>query len=78
MTLSVGAVSTIVGTMAAMGLARLRRTVAAGAMTALAVPVMVPPLMLGITFLSYYTNWLDMRLGLHRSFSAISFSPSRS
>jgi spermidine/putrescine transport system permease protein len=64
-TLSVGAVSTIVGTMAAMGLARMRRTVAAGTMSALAVPVMVPPLMLGIMFLSYYTTWLDMRLGLH-------------
>ena len=64
-TLSVGVVSTIVGTMAAMGLARLRRNFAASAITALAVPVMVPPLMLGIMFLSYYTTWLDMRLGLH-------------
>lgn len=64
-TLAVGAVSTVVGTMAAMGLARLRRPVASTAMTILALPVMVPPLMLGILLLSYYTTWLDLRLGLH-------------
>jgi spermidine/putrescine transport system permease protein len=64
-TVSVGTMSTVVGTMTAMGLARLRRTASSTVMAAMALPVMVPPLMLGIMFLSYYSTWLDLRLGLH-------------
>jgi len=62
---TVGVASTVIGTMTAMGLVRLRASVASAVMAALTVPVMVPPLMLGILFLSYYTQWLGLRLGLH-------------
>jgi len=61
---TVGMTATVVGTMAAMGLARLRVSISAGIMTALTVPLMVPPLMLGVMLLSYYTQWLGLRLGL--------------
>ena len=62
---AVGLASTVVGTMTAMGLVRLPAAIASATMAALTLPVMVPPLMLGIMFLSYYTTWLDLRLGLH-------------
>jgi len=62
---TVGIVSTVIGTMTAMGLARLRSGFASTLMSILTVPFMVPPLMLGIVFLSYYTGWFDMPLGLH-------------
>jgi spermidine/putrescine transport system permease protein len=64
-TATVGIASTVIGTMTAMGLARLRPGLASIIMSALTVPFMVPPLMLGIVFLSYYTTWLDMDLGIH-------------
>jgi spermidine/putrescine transport system permease protein len=63
-TATVGVVSTLIGTMAAIGLARLRSRVASPIMWGLTVPFMVPPLMLGIMFLSYYTIWFELRLGL--------------
>jgi spermidine/putrescine transport system permease protein len=62
---SVGFVSTVVGTMTAMGLARMRANISFLVMSVLTVPIMVPPLMLGIVFLSYYTTWLEIRLSLH-------------
>ncbi len=61
---SVGVISTIVGTMTAMALARMRTRVSASLISLVTVPIMVPPLMLGIMFLSYYTTWLGVRLGL--------------
>ena len=64
-TATVGVVSTVIGTMTAMALSRMRAAVSSVIMSALTVPIMVPPLMLGIMLLSYYTQWLDMRLGLH-------------
>ena len=62
---SVGVVSTVVGTMTAMGLARMRPKFSSAVMAVLTVPIMVPPLMLGIVFLSYYTTWWGIRLDLH-------------
>ena len=62
---TVGVVSTAIGTMTAMALARAKSKYALGYMALLTVPVMVPPLMLGVLLLTYYTSWLDIRLGLH-------------
>jgi len=63
--ISVGLISTVVGTLTGLTLSRLRPRVAGGIMMALSLPIMVPPLMLGVMFLSYYAVWLDLRLGLH-------------
>ena len=62
---TVGIVSTAIGTMTAMALARGSSRYAHGFMVLLTLPVMVPPLMLGVLLLTYYTSWLDVRLGLH-------------
>ncbi len=64
-TVSVGIASTVVGTLSALYLVRRSVTVSSVLITWITVPVMVPPLMLGIVLLSFYTSWLDMRLGLH-------------
>ena len=64
-TVSVGVVSTVVGTLSAMSLAQQRARVSSVLIAWATVPVMVPPLMLGIVLLTFYTSWLDMRLGLH-------------
>ena len=64
-TATVGVASTVIGTMTAMALSRMRSAVSSVVMSVLTVPIMVPPLMLGIMFLSYYSQWLDMHLGLH-------------
>ena len=62
---SVGLISTVVGTMTAMGLARMRSDVSLVVMMVLTIPIMVPPLMLGIVFLSYFTTGLKIGLSLH-------------
>jgi spermidine/putrescine transport system permease protein len=59
----VGIVSAIVGTMAAMGLARLPVARASAAMAALCLPLMLPPLVLGVALLSFYVG-IGMRLSL--------------
>lgn len=64
-TVSVGVVSTIVGTLSALTLAQQNVKVSSVLIAWVTVPVMVPPLMLGIVLLTFYTSWLDMRLGLH-------------
>lgn len=64
-TCAVGLCSTVVGTMAAMGLSQIRGRVSALIMAALTLPIMAPPLMLGVALLTYYTSWLDVKLGLH-------------
>ena len=64
-TVCVGVISTIVGTLSALFLARQNAKVSSFLITWITLPVMVPPLMLGIVLLSFYTSWLDMRLGLH-------------
>ena len=60
---TVGVVSTIIGTMAAMALARARPRAAGLSMAVLTLPVMVPPLMLGVALLTYFTS-VGMKLGL--------------
>jgi spermidine/putrescine transport system permease protein len=64
-TACVGITSTVVGTMAAMALARMRTSVSSALMAVLTVPIMVPPLMMAIMLLTYFTSWLHLRLGLH-------------
>lgn len=61
---AVGLASTVIGTMTAMGLKYLRVSLSSAIMSVLTLPIMVPPLMLGVMFLSYYRQWLDLRLGL--------------
>ena len=61
--LVVGAISAIVGTMAAMGLARLPVERANAAMAALCLPLMLPPLVLGVALLSFYVG-VGVRLSL--------------
>ena len=60
---TVGVVSAIIGTMAAMALARARPRAAGLSMAVLTLPVMVPPLMLGVALLTYFTS-VGMKLGL--------------
>lgn len=53
---TVGIVSTLLGTMAALGLARMRQKTASLNMGLLTLPVMMPPLVLGVALLTYYTQ----------------------
>src|SRR5262245_34109714 len=53
---TVGIVSAIVGTMAAMGLARLEPRQARVAAALLCLPLMLPPLVLGVALLSFYSK----------------------
>ena len=61
--LSVGAVSAIVGTMAAIGLIALPRKLASTYMNVLILPIMLPGLVLAVALLSFFVS-LGMRLGL--------------
>ena len=60
---AVGAISTLIGTMAAFGLCRLQRRVAGVALLLLTLPVMVPPLVLGVMSLTYFSG-IGIKLGL--------------
>jgi spermidine/putrescine transport system permease protein len=60
---SVGAVSTLVGTMAAMAMARMQPRISGPLMLCLSMPVMLPPLVLGVALLSFYAS-LKVPLGL--------------
>ncbi len=60
---TVGIVSTTVGTMAALALARMQPRVAGVLMLLLTLPVMLPPLVLGVALLTYYSN-VGIKLGL--------------
>ncbi|HZF33328.1 MAG TPA: ABC transporter permease subunit, partial [Candidatus Angelobacter sp.] len=53
---TVGVLSAIIGTMAAMGLARLEPRRARPAVAILCLPLMVPPLVLGVTLLTFYSR----------------------
>ena len=53
---TVGVLAAIVGTMAAMGLVRLDPRWARPAVAALCLPLMVPPLVLGVTLLTFYSK----------------------
>lgn len=59
----VGVVSTVVGTMAAAGLTRLPPRLAGVTMSALSIPVMLPPLVLAVALSNYYST-VGVRLGL--------------
>ncbi|HET7910641.1 MAG TPA: ABC transporter permease [Pseudolabrys sp.] len=61
--LTVGVVSAIVGTMAAIGLAALPRRRSALAMGILTLPLMLPPLVLAVALLSFFVA-LGLHLGL--------------
>jgi spermidine/putrescine transport system permease protein len=60
---SVGIISTVVGTMAAMAMARMQPRVSGPLMLCLSMPVMLPPLVLGVALLSFYAS-LRIPLGL--------------
>jgi len=59
----VAVVSAIVGTLAAMGLAAMPKRRASIIMALLTLPVMLPPLVLGVALLSFYVS-TNMKLGL--------------
>ena len=60
---TVGAVTTVVGTMCALGLTRLTPRLAGAAMSLLSIPVMLPPLVLAVALSSYYST-VGIKLGL--------------
>ena len=60
---SVGLVSTLSGTMGALALARMRPRVATPTMFAIAAPVMVPPLVVGLALMVFYVT-LGLRLSV--------------
>ena len=62
--LSVALVSSITGTMAAVGLSKLPTKTASLTLAIICIPIMLPPLVLGIALLSFYVS-LGMKLGLH-------------
>ena len=59
----VGLVSTVVGTMAAAALSRMRVRTATAVMSALTLPVMLPPLVLAIALANYY-SMIGLKFGL--------------
>lgn len=59
----VGVASTLIGTMAAMALARLPPRIASLTMAAITLPVMLPPLVLAIALANYYAT-LGIKFGL--------------
>ncbi len=63
-TLCVGALSTVVGMLAALGIVRLRVRAANAVMTALSLPVMMPPLVLSLALASVYSG-LGVHMGIH-------------
>lgn len=63
---AVGVVSSVVGTMAALGMTAMRGTAFSSiCLVVLTIPLMVPPLMLAVMQLTYFSQWLGLRLGLH-------------
>jgi len=60
---SVGAISTVIGTMAAFGLSRMKRGAAGIGLILFTLPVMVPPLVLGVMSLTYFSS-IGVKLGL--------------
>ena len=60
---SVGAISTVCGTMAALALVRMNPKVSMPTMFALAAPVMVPPLVVGLALMVFYVG-VGMKLSV--------------
>lgn len=67
--LTVGLASTVIGTLAAFGLTAQRHRLARLSTPLLVLPLLVPPLVLGIVFLSYFSA-LGFRLGLQTTIIA--------
>ena len=61
---TVGLVSAVLGTMGAIGFARLPPRRAGIAMGIICLPLMMPPLVLAVALLTFYVS-LDVKLGLH-------------
>ena len=62
--MSVAIVSSITGTMAAIGLSKISNKSASLILAIISIPILLPPLVLGITLLSFYVS-IGMKLGLH-------------
>jgi len=60
----VAASSVVIGTLAAIGLARMRQRWAHVMMTSLMAPMTLPALIIGVALLSYFVRFLDVPLGL--------------
>ena len=60
----VALVSTVVGTLAAMTLAKLRPRLSGALLVTLCMPVMMPPLVIGIALLVYFVRWVHVDLSL--------------
>jgi spermidine/putrescine transport system permease protein len=60
----VAALSVIIGTLAAIGLSRMRPRSAAIALSTLMAPMTLPALIIGIALLSYFVRFLDVPLGI--------------
>ena len=60
---TVGIISTLFGTMAAMVLARIRSRFSGTIMLLIMLPIMLPPLVLGVALLTYFST-MGVRLGL--------------
>jgi spermidine/putrescine transport system permease protein len=60
---AVGVTSTVVGTMAAMTLARIGRRTAQAVLHILGFPIMLPALIVGIALMSFFVRMLDVELG---------------
>jgi spermidine/putrescine transport system permease protein len=63
-TLCVGVLSTVVGTLAALGIVRLRERAANTLITAFSLPVMMPPLVLSLALATVYSG-LGVQMGIH-------------
>lgn len=63
-TLSVGAISTLTGTLAALGIARMRERAAGLALAILTLPVMLPPLVLALALATLYSS-MGIKFGIH-------------
>jgi spermidine/putrescine transport system permease protein len=61
---AVGLGSTVIGTMAALSLSRLRPRYAQSALHLLGFPIMLPALVIGIALMTYFVRLLDFQLGL--------------
>ncbi len=62
---AVAALSVVMGTLAALGLARMAGSTASTLIAALSAPMMLPALIIGIALLSYFVRFLGVPLGLH-------------
>ena len=60
----VALISTLSGTLAALTLSRLRPALSGPWLIALCLPIMMPPLVIGVALLVYFVRWVEMDLSL--------------